>query len=86
MSRSTALKICACLLALTATACTRVPELEDQLNADLRSSDYPTLVPLDQAVQPLPLPGTQSKELERQLAARSARLQNRARALNAASN
>jgi len=86
MTRSTALKICACLLALTATACTRVPELEDQLSANLRAADYPALVPLDQAVEPLPLPGTQSEELEQQLAARSARLQNRANALNAASN
>ncbi len=85
MTRSPALKICACLLAFAATGCTRVPELEDQLSADLRSADYPTLVPLDQAVEPLPHPGTQSEELEQQLAARSARLQNRAGALNAVS-
>jgi len=85
MTRSNAFKISACLLALATSACTRVPELEDQLSADLRSADYPVLVPQDQALEPLPHPGTQSEELKQQMAARSARLQNRASALNAAS-
>ncbi|PCJ10549.1 MAG: hypothetical protein COB16_00615 [Rhodobacteraceae bacterium] len=85
MPRSFALIICACSIALAATACTRVPELEDRLTADLKSIPYPTLVPLDQAVEPLPLPGTQSAELEQQLAARSARLKKRAKALSSVS-
>ena len=86
MTRSLALTTCVCIITLTATACTRVPELEDQLTEDLRSADYPVLIPLDQAVAPLPLPATQSAELEQQLLARSARLQNRARALRSISN
>ena len=86
MTRSLALTTCACILTLTATACTRVPELEDQLTPDLRSTDYPVLVPLEHAVAPLPLPATQSAELEQQLLARSARLQNRAKALNSISD
>lgn len=85
MTRSLALTICALILALTTTACTRVPELEDKLNADLRSADYPKLVPLEQAVELLPFPSTQSAALEQQMAARSARLQARAKALNAIS-
>jgi len=86
MTRSLAMTICVGLVTLAATGCTRVPELEDQLTADLRSADYPELVPLDQAAAPLPLPATQSAELEQQLLARSARLQNRARALRSISN
>jgi hypothetical protein len=86
MTRSYTLTTCACILTLITTACTRVPELEDQLTADLKSADYPKLIPLDQALAPLPLPETQSAELEEQLLARSARLQNRARALQSISN
>lgn len=86
MTRLLTLTTCACILLLATTACTRVPELEDQLTVDLKSADYPTLIPLDQAVAPLPLPDSQSTALEQQLLARSARLQQRARALNSASN
>lgn len=86
MTRSFTLTLCACFLTLMTTACTRVPELEDQLTADLKSADYPELAPLEQAVEPLPLPATQSAELEQQLLARSARLQQRARALQSISN
>ncbi|NIZ59637.1 hypothetical protein DL239_01460 [Sedimentitalea sp. CY04] len=86
MRRSLSLTTCACVLTLMATACTRVPELEDQLTPDLKSADYPDLIPLEQALAPLPLPETQSAELEQQLLSRSASLQQRARALQSISN
>lgn len=81
MSSQTALKSCACIVALMAVACTRVPELEDQLTPALKRADYPILVPLDSAAPPLPDPVIESTALEQELAARSARLQARAHAL-----
>lgn len=64
-----------------ASACTRVPELEDRLTPDLRGAGYPTLLPLDTALQPLPPPAVASRQLEHELNARGARLQRRAEAL-----
>ena len=86
MTRTNVFNFCLAFCVLSCAACTRIPELEDKLSVDLRNSDYPTLVPLDQALAPLPLPDAQSEELEQELAARSARLKNRADALNAAGN
>ncbi|MVO15698.1 hypothetical protein [Parasedimentitalea huanghaiensis] len=86
MSSRTALKSCACIIALMAAACTRVPELEDQLTPALKRADYPMLVPLESAAPPLPDPAIESTALEQELAARSARLQARAGALAASSN
>ncbi len=74
------------LLAVMATGCTRVPEIEDRLTADLRAADYPDLVPLDKALLPMPSPTEQSITLEQQLDARSARLKARAEALRRARN
>ena len=67
-----------------AAACTRVPELEDRLTADLRGAPYPDLVPLEGALEPLPPPRQKAQALEQQLNARSTRLQRRAEALRAA--
>ncbi|QDI75157.1 MULTISPECIES: hypothetical protein [Leisingera] len=64
-----------------AAACTRVPELEDRLTPDLRNAGYPRLLPLDDAVAPLPPPQQASQELQQELDARSARLQRRAAAV-----
>lgn len=72
------------LLTAVATACTRVPEIEDRLTPDLRGADYPALMPLEQSVPPLPAPEEESLRLERQLDARSARLKARAEALRRA--
>ncbi len=74
------------LLAAACTACTRVPEIEDRLTADLRGTPYPDLLPLDQSLAPLPTPQDQSRDLEEQLDARSARLKARADALRRATN
>lgn len=76
--------ICACILALAASACTRVPELDDQRSETLKSSAYPALLPLDRLVAPLPDPQADSATLEQELTARSSRLQTRANALNTA--
>ncbi|WP_264212870.1 hypothetical protein [Leisingera thetidis] len=64
-----------------AAACTRVPELEDRLTPDLRNADYPRLLPLDDALEPLDPPQQAGAELQAELDARSARLQRRAEAV-----
>ena len=69
------------LVACTLSACTRVPELEDQLSADLRSQPYPTLLPLDSALAQEPLPETESAALAETLDARAANLRRRAEEL-----
>ncbi|APG46264.1 hypothetical protein [Phaeobacter porticola] len=69
------------LAGLAIAGCTRVPELEDRLTPDLRGSEYPALVPLEDALQPSARPAEESKALEDNLTARAARLQARAEAL-----
>ncbi|NSY37603.1 hypothetical protein [Leisingera sp. ANG59] len=67
------------LLAVAASAaCTRVPELEDRLAPDLRDADYPDLLPLDDALEPLDPPQQAGQELQDELDARSDRLKRRA--------
>lgn len=72
------------LLALAVTGCTRVPEIEDRLTADLHAANYPELLPLEQNLVPLPPPQEQSDQLEQNLDARSERLKARAQALRRA--
>ncbi|KIC07774.1 hypothetical protein RA19_21840 [Leisingera sp. ANG-M1] len=72
----------ALILALTAAAaCTRVPELEDRLTPDLRGADYPKLLPLDDALEPLDPPKQAGEDLQDELDARAARLKRRAEAV-----
>lgn len=68
-------------LALSVTACSRVPELENQLSADLRSQPYPQLLPLGSALAAEPLPEVESAALDQDLTARAALLKRRAEAL-----
>lgn len=68
-------------LALSAAACSRVPELENQLSADLRSQPYPKLLPLGTALAAEPLPEEESAALQQSLDARAAELKRRADAL-----
>lgn len=68
-------------LAVTAAACTRVPELEDRLTPDLRGADYPDLLPLDEALEPLDPPQQAGEDLQEELDARSDRLKRRAEAV-----
>lgn len=70
-----------CGVALALAACSRVPELEDRLSADLRSQPYPQLLPLGSALAQPALPQEQSAALSESLDARAARLQRRAEAL-----
>lgn len=69
------------LAAVALAACTRVPELEDRLTQELRGADYPRLLPLDGALEPLDPPQQAGAELKQDLDARSARLKRRAEAL-----
>lgn len=69
------------LTAAAATACTRVPELEDRLTPDLRGAAYPKLLPLDGALEPLDPPQLAGQDLQDELDARSARLKRRAEAV-----
>lgn len=78
-ARRVVLSACA-LLALTA-GCSRVPQLEDRLPADLRQQPYPRLLPLDTALAQQPLPEEESAELSDTLDARAARLRRRAEEL-----
>lgn len=84
MQRDRMLKICACVGIGLLSACTQVPKLQEQITDDLKQAAYPDLVPLDQTLAPLPDPTTASSELERELAARRARLRARAQAVNVA--
>ncbi|PCH74412.1 MAG: hypothetical protein COC12_03705 [Rhodobacteraceae bacterium] len=68
---------------LAGAACTQVPELDATIPDHLRNAPYPELQPLDDALFDVPLPQAQSAEIEKSLSARAARLQSRARALNA---
>ncbi|KXF91049.1 hypothetical protein [Phaeobacter inhibens] len=70
--------------AALASACARVPELEDRLTPDLRGAAYPALVPLEDALHPGTSAAEESKALEDTLEARAARLQARADRLRAA--
>jgi len=74
-------RIALILVMAAAAACTRVPELEDRLTPDLRDADYPVLLPLDDALEPLDPPQQAGEELQEELDARSARLKRRAEAL-----
>ncbi|MEW2911363.1 hypothetical protein [Leisingera sp. JC11] len=74
-------RIALILTVTAAAACTRVPELEDRLTPDLRGADYPRLLPLDDALEPLDPPQQASQELQDELDARSARLKRRAEAV-----
>lgn len=69
-------------LAVGLSACSRVPEIEDQLTPDLRSASYPALIPLDTALPSKAQPAEQGAELDAELKARAARLKARASALN----
>mgnify|MGYP001036849844 CR=1 FL=1 len=71
----------ACALLSVSAACSRVPQLEDRLPADLRSQPYPELLPLDTALAQEPLPEEESAALSDALDARADRLRRRAEAL-----
>ncbi|MFA3915940.1 hypothetical protein [Ruegeria hyattellae] len=68
---------------LAATACTNVPELEDELSPQLRDARFPKLIELDKALGPPVDPESEAKEIEQELDARAAALQKRARQLQA---
>jgi hypothetical protein len=71
-------------LVLACAACTQVPELDNQIAPDVQHADYPALVPLHQALAPLPDPTERAQALEDELTARRDRLRGRARSLNRA--
>ncbi len=64
-----------------AAGCAQFPELATSINEDLRDSRYPALVPIDQAVVPLPPPQDEARRLQSELDARQARLKKRAEAM-----
>ncbi|MDP5216642.1 hypothetical protein Q5Y75_05380 [Ruegeria sp. 2205SS24-7] len=68
---------------LAVTACTNVPELDDEISPQLRNSRYPALIPLEDALGPPVDPQAEAQEIEEELEARAAALQNRARQLQA---
>lgn len=74
--------LCVALL-LVGAACTRVPELDATIPANLRDAPFPELVPLDEFFATAQLPQDQASEIEQSLDARRDRLQARARLLKA---
>ncbi|SCZ64437.1 hypothetical protein SAMN04488118_105241 [Epibacterium ulvae] len=83
--------ICTGLFAAGAlAACSNVPELDDQISPALRDADFPTLLPLDTALNatglPNVTPAAEGKAVQDDLAARAARLRARAAALNSVEN
>ncbi len=73
-----------CVIAgLVMFGCTQVPELEATIPDHLRDAPYPELIALDEAFGTVHPPREQAGRIERQLAARRARLQSRAKGLNA---
>ncbi len=69
---------------LVLSACTQVPELDNVIEPRLERAAYPDLVPLQQVLAVQKPPGEASRDLEEELNARRARLQSKARELNAA--
>jgi hypothetical protein len=67
-----------CALAGAAAACSPSTGPDDAIPAELRAQPYPRLIPLEQALAPLPAPQEQSADLDQELQARAARLRARA--------
>jgi hypothetical protein len=78
--RLTILTVLTAALAAT-VACTRVPEVDERIAPDLRTADYPKLVPLHLALEDSPTPQVAGQEQQDKLLARQARLKRRAEAL-----
>jgi hypothetical protein len=70
-------------LALTAlgAGCVDVPELGNRIAPDLRNAPFPKLIPLDASLTTPPTPAEDGEKLARQLDARRAALQARAKRL-----
>lgn len=62
-------------------ACSRVPEIENQLTEDLRAQPYPKLLPLATAVPAQTPPAAAAAPVQEDLDARARRLKARAAAL-----
>ncbi|MCJ8333948.1 MAG: hypothetical protein MJH10_06835 [Epibacterium sp.] len=62
-------------------ACSRVPEIENQLTKDLRAQPYPHLLPLATAVPAQTPPDAAAAPVQEDLDARARRLKARAAAL-----
>lgn len=61
--------------------CSTQPELQNQITPEMRAADYPQLLPLDQALSPLPSPQSENERLQKHLDARGNTLQRRAERL-----
>lgn len=70
-------------LVLSCAACTQVPELNERVPPDVKTADYPDLVPLDEALGPPDNPEDEAKKLEDSLQARREALAARAQKLKA---
>lgn len=67
---------------LLLSACAQFPELASTITDDLRDSDYPELVPLDQVIVPLPPPSGEAETLAAELSGRRDALRRKARELS----
>ncbi len=75
------LLLLACALASGLSGCVDIPELDEGISERLRDADYPALVPIETALAiGTPQAGT-AEEVDAELAARRARLEQRAAAL-----
>lgn len=80
MGRPFSLTVLVVALAITG-ACTRVPEVDEQVAPDLKAANYPELVPLHRVLSDEPSPQEAQQKQQEILQARQARLKRRAAAL-----
>lgn len=82
MSRIRASLACMALVA-TVAGCIDVPDLGEKIAPDLRDAPFPKLIPLDASLTTPPTPREDGESVARQLDARRAALQARAKRLQA---
>lgn len=66
------------VLALTQSGCVDIPELDNGISKDLRHADYPKLLPIETALGPELVPTQNAEDIDAELQARLARLNQRA--------
>ena len=68
--------------ALSLTACTQIPELDQAVPESVRKADFPKLVALDTSLTASTLPQDESEKIAQAMAARRDQLNRRAERLN----
>lgn len=75
------LLLLACAFALGLSGCVDIPELDEEISKQLRDADYPMLLPIDSALAIGTTKVSSPEDVNSELAARVARLEQKAEAL-----